>query len=59
MRQFSASAPVDDVEASKAVFLDLPLRDASEQYTRNHMSVTDRDLQSRYPKAPDIESKRR
>ena len=22
-----------------------PLRDASEQYTRNHMSVTDRDLQ--------------
>ncbi len=26
-----------------------PLRDASEQYTRNHMSVTDRDLQSRYP----------
>lgn len=36
-----------------------PLRDASEQYTRNHMSVTDRDLQSRYPKAPDIEDKRR
>jgi choline-sulfatase len=36
-----------------------PLRDASEQYTRNHMSVTDRDLQSRFPKAPDIESKRR
>jgi len=36
-----------------------PLRDASEQYTRNHMSVTDRDLQSRFPKAPDIEGKRR
>lgn len=35
-----------------------PLRKASEQYTRNHMSVTDRDLQSRYPQAPDIESKR-
>ncbi|MBL8906080.1 MAG: sulfatase-like hydrolase/transferase, partial [Rhizobiales bacterium] len=30
-----------------------PLRDASEQYTRNHMSVTDRDLQSRYPPAPE------
>jgi choline-sulfatase len=36
-----------------------PLRDASEQYTRNHMSVTDRDLQSRFPKAPAIEDKRR
>ena len=36
-----------------------PLRDASEQYTRNHMSVTDRDLQSRFPNAPDIEDKRR
>ena len=36
-----------------------PLRDASEQYTRNHMSVTDRDLQSRFPKALDIEDKRR
>ena len=36
-----------------------PLRDASEQYTRNHMSVTERDLQSRFPKAPDIGSKRR
>jgi choline-sulfatase len=36
-----------------------PLRDASEQYTRNHMSVTDRDLQSRFPKAPNIESKKR
>ena len=36
-----------------------PLRDASEQYTRNHMSVTDRDLQSRFPQAPDIEDKRR
>jgi choline-sulfatase len=36
-----------------------PLRKASEQYTRNHMSVTDRDLQSRYPAAPDIENKRR
>jgi choline-sulfatase len=36
-----------------------PLRKASEQYTRNHMSVTDRDLQSRFPSAPDIESKRK
>jgi choline-sulfatase len=36
-----------------------PLRDASEQYTRNHMSVTDRDLKSRFPPAPDIEDKRR
>ena len=36
-----------------------PLRDASEQYTRNHMSVTDRDLQSRFPQAPDIEAKKR
>ena len=36
-----------------------PLRDASEQYTRNHMSVTERDLQSRFPQAPDIESKKR
>jgi choline-sulfatase len=36
-----------------------PLRDASEQYTRNHMSVTDRDLKSRFPQAPDIEAKRR
>ncbi len=36
-----------------------PLRKASEQYTRNHMSVTDRDLKSRYPQAPDIEGKRR
>ena len=36
-----------------------PLRDASEQYTRNHMSVTDRDLQSRFPRAPDIEGKKR
>ncbi len=35
-----------------------PLRKASEQYTRNHMSVTDRDLQSRFPAAPDIEGKR-
>ncbi len=35
-----------------------PLRKASEQYTRNHMSVTDRDLKSRYPEAPDIESKK-
>ena len=31
-----------------------PLRDASEQYTRNHMDVTERDLQSRLPKAPPI-----
>jgi choline-sulfatase len=36
-----------------------PLRKASEQYTRNHMSVTDRDLKSRFPAAPDIEGKRR
>jgi choline-sulfatase len=36
-----------------------PLRDASEQYTRNHMSVTDKDLKSRYPQAPDIDGKRR
>jgi choline-sulfatase len=36
-----------------------PLRDASEQYTRNHMSVTDRDLKSRFPAAPDIANKRR
>ncbi len=36
-----------------------PLRQASEQYTRNHMSVTDHDLKSRYPAAPDIEDKRR
>jgi choline-sulfatase len=35
-----------------------PLRKASEQYTRNHMSVTDRDLKSRLPRAPDIEGKR-
>jgi choline-sulfatase len=36
-----------------------PLRDASEQYTRNHMAVTDRDLQSRYPRAADIANKKR
>jgi choline-sulfatase len=36
-----------------------PLRKASEQYTRNHMSVTDRDLKSRFPAAPDVEDKRR
>lgn len=36
-----------------------PLRDASEQYTRNHMSVTERDLKSRFPQAPDIEGKRK
>ncbi len=35
-----------------------PLRKASEQYTRNHMSVTERDLKSRFPQAPDIENKR-
>lgn len=35
-----------------------PLRDASMQYTRNHMSVTDRDLTSRFPRAPDISKKR-
>jgi choline-sulfatase len=34
-----------------------PLRAASEQYTRNHMSVTGRDLASRYPKAPAIDDK--
>ena len=36
-----------------------PLRDASEQYTRNHMSVTGRDMKSRYPPAPDITGKQR
>jgi choline-sulfatase len=36
-----------------------PLRLASEQYTRNHMSVTDRDLKSRFPAAPDIAGKKR
>ncbi len=35
-----------------------PLRKASEQYTRNHMSVTDRDLKSRFPGAPDISGKK-
>jgi choline-sulfatase len=35
-----------------------PLRKASEQYTRNHMSVTDRDQQSRFPKATDIAGKK-
>ncbi|MGE0006676.1 MAG: choline-sulfatase [Parvibaculaceae bacterium] len=35
-----------------------PLRDASEQYTRNHMSVTDRDLKSRFPPAPDVSGRR-
>jgi choline-sulfatase len=34
-----------------------PLRDASEQYTRNHMDVTERDIQSRFPKAPEIRKK--
>jgi choline-sulfatase len=34
-----------------------PLRDASEQYTRNHMSVTDRDIQSRFPPAPEAQKK--
>ena len=34
-----------------------PLRDASEQYTRNHMDVTESDLQSRLPKAPPIQKK--
>lgn len=29
-----------------------PLRDASEQYTRNHMGVTDKDQLSRFPPAP-------
>ena len=36
-----------------------PLRDASEQYTRNHMSVTARDLKSRFPQAPDIAGKKK
>jgi choline-sulfatase len=36
-----------------------PLRKASEQYTRNHMSVTDRDLKSRFPAASEIAGKRR
>jgi choline-sulfatase len=36
-----------------------PLRDASEQYTRNHMSVTDRDLKSRFPPAPDMADRKR
>ena len=36
-----------------------PLRDASEQYTRNHMSVTDRDLKSRFPPAADVTDRRR
>ena len=36
-----------------------PLRDASEQYTRNHMAVTERDAHSRYPPAPEISDKRR
>jgi choline-sulfatase len=36
-----------------------PLRDASEQYTRNHMSVTDRDLKSRFPRAPDVTDRKR
>ena len=34
-----------------------PLRDASEQYTRNHMDVTERDTQSRFPKAPEAKKK--
>jgi choline-sulfatase len=36
-----------------------PLREASEQYTRNHMSVTDRDLKSRFPPAPDLADRKR
>ena len=36
-----------------------PLRKASEQYTRNHTSVTERDFKSRFPAAPDISGKRR
>jgi choline-sulfatase len=36
-----------------------PLREASEQYTRNHMSVTGRDLASRFPKAPAIDDQTR
>jgi choline-sulfatase len=35
-----------------------PLRDASKQYTRNHMSVTGRDVASRFPKAPGIDEKK-
>jgi choline-sulfatase len=36
-----------------------PLKKASEQYTRNHLSVTARDQKSRLPRAPEIEHKRR
>jgi choline-sulfatase len=36
-----------------------PLREASEQYTRNHMDVTERDIQSRFPKAPELPGKSR
>ena len=35
-----------------------PLRDASQQYTRNHMSVTQRDLDARFPQAPDVDAKK-
>jgi choline-sulfatase len=35
-----------------------PLRDASEQYTRNHMDVTKRDIQSRFPPAPEARRKK-
>jgi choline-sulfatase len=34
-----------------------PLRDASEQYTRNHRDVTATDLLSRFPPAPDVKKK--
>jgi choline-sulfatase len=35
-----------------------PLRDASEQYTRNHMEVTERDIQSRFPPVPEAGRKK-
>jgi choline-sulfatase len=35
-----------------------PLREASEQYTRNHMDVTERDIQSRFPPAPEVRRKK-
>jgi choline-sulfatase len=35
-----------------------PLRDASEQYTRNHMDVTERDIQSRFPRAAEARKRK-
>ena len=34
-----------------------PLRDASEQYTRNHRDVTETDILSRFPPAPEARKK--